>query len=68
MAKADTTTTNNSMLKRLGAQASIALDKKSDFMVGWEAANSKAVQAKIAAYNKRAVDDYAQILIADLDL
>lgn len=59
---------SDSFLKRLGAQASIALDKKSDFIVGWEAANTEAVQAAINAYNERAVNEYAKLVLADLKL
>lgn len=62
------TQASTSILKRIGAQASIALDKKSDFMVGWEAANTEAVQAKIAAYNEKAVEQYAAVLIKELKI
>lgn len=61
-----TTQANTSLLKRIGSQMSIALDKKSDFMVGWEAANTEAVQARITEYNEKAVEAYAAVLLDEL--
>lgn len=59
---------NNSRMAAVAAQLSIAVQKKSDFRIGWEAAKHPVIANGIKQFNESAVDAYAAKLATDLGL